>query len=225
MTAEDPITKPPAPDADQVIAYLMRNPGFLEAHPELIPFLLPPKQHYEGSVADIQHFMVKSLQGDVRAYAEKLEQLVMFCREILSVQEQVHEAALRLLEVNSLHDLVDVVHTDLTMLFDVDDSALCLQADIASEEGGVIYAPANLMREWTLGKSWLGYDIEIALTLFPHSGESLESLVLLPMQIDAQRQGILAFGSRDAERFTPDMGTELLGFLSQVLARRLKACL
>ncbi|MDB5428359.1 MAG: hypothetical protein JWR43_2334, partial [Phenylobacterium sp.] len=36
---------------------------------------------------------------------------------------------------------------------------------------------------------------------------------------EPSRQGLLAFGSTDAEGFTEDMGTELVAFLARVVER------
>ena len=56
---------PALPSAAQVIAYLRRHPDFLYRHPELLDIQAPPARHNNGSVVDLQHFMVERLRNDV----------------------------------------------------------------------------------------------------------------------------------------------------------------
>jgi uncharacterized protein YigA (DUF484 family) len=62
--------------------------------------------------------------------------------------------------------------------------------------------------------------LPIAHGLFgPQHGE-IRSVALVRMAIwEPSRQGLLAFGSADAEGFTPDMGSELVAFLARVVER------
>jgi uncharacterized protein YigA (DUF484 family) len=62
--------------------------------------------------------------------------------------------------------------------------------------------------------------LPIAHGLFgPQHGE-IRSVALVRMAIwEPSRQGLLAFGSTDAEGFTPDMGSELVAFLARVVER------
>src|SRR5258708_2283139 len=59
-----------------------------------------------------------------------------------------------------------------------------------------------------------------ALGLFGERAEGIQWMAMVRMAIwEPSRQGLLAFGSTDAEGFTEDMGTELVAFLARVVER------
>jgi uncharacterized protein YigA (DUF484 family) len=59
-----------------------------------------------------------------------------------------------------------------------------------------------------------------ALGLFGEQAEAIRSMAMVRMAIwEPSRQGLLAFGSTDAESFTEDMGAELVAFLARVVER------
>ena len=59
-----------------------------------------------------------------------------------------------------------------------------------------------------------------ALGLFGERAEAIKSMAMVRMAIwEPSRQGLLAFGSADAEGFTEEMGTELVAFLARVVER------
>ncbi len=56
--------------------------------------------------------------------------------------------------------------------------------------------------------------------LFGPLSEEVKSLALVRMAVwSPHRQGVLAFGAREAAGFTPDMGVELVAFLARVVER------
>ena len=64
-------------------------------------------------------------------------------------------------------------------------------------------------------------DYYAALGVAPDADE-LASLVYVPLRGDAGPLGILALGSPDARRFTPDMGTLYLVRLGELLSAALQ---
>jgi uncharacterized protein YigA (DUF484 family) len=59
-----------------------------------------------------------------------------------------------------------------------------------------------------------------ALGLFGERGEAVRSMAMVRMAMwEPARQGLIAFGSTDAEGFTADMGSELVAFLARVVER------
>ena len=55
---------PPDLDADDVIAWLKKNPDFLARNPDVIDLLLPPAHHNGRKVADFQSYMIQRLKAD-----------------------------------------------------------------------------------------------------------------------------------------------------------------
>lgn len=62
-----PRHRPPAPmTAARVASYLRSHPDFLVRHPDLVTVLTPPAAERGETVVDMQQFMLKRLQDEVR---------------------------------------------------------------------------------------------------------------------------------------------------------------
>ncbi len=65
-------------------------------------------------------------------------------------------------------------------------------------------------------------DSQKAQMLFGTVGETVRTAALVPIHAD-RRAGVLAIGSTDPERFDPDLGTDLLDRLGEVISHKLRA--
>ena len=87
---------PALPTAAQVIAYLRRHPDFLYRHPELLDLQAPPARHSDGTVVDLQHFMVERLRNDISRLRANQDEIIANSRDNLGTQERIHKAVLAL---------------------------------------------------------------------------------------------------------------------------------
>src|ERR1700747_3340855 len=94
-----------------VIAYLLRNPRFLAAHPELIA----PETRFETDtvVVDMQRFVVERLRRQVDDLKASSERLVTTTRSNMSLVERTLECALGLLYARDFDELAQILHDDL----------------------------------------------------------------------------------------------------------------
>ncbi|MCI5050146.1 MAG: DUF484 family protein [Rickettsiales bacterium] len=241
MSAED-ITSEDALSEDEVIAYLRKNPDFLKQHPDLLTILTPPEQKMGGNVVDFQKFALGSLQQDMQTLQERFDGLLVSARDNMSTQGQVHHVILQLLRARDLEQLFEVLTIDMAQQFDVDAVRLVIESDISelyeayySEEhySGISFVPLQTvdLALGPKGKSLLiddthydppyGYD-----TIFVDCAGLIRSCALLRIHINRlDRSGLVAFGVREAGRFSPHQGVELLNFLSRVIELRLEQCL
>ena len=63
---------------------------------------------------------------------------------------------------------------------------------------------------------------ERALALFGDGGASIHSAAIVPIHADGQ-SGIIAIGSSDATRFSPEMGTDFLNRLGEIISQKLRS--
>ena len=68
------------------IAYLRRNPDFLDAHPEALRLLRPPAREIEGGVADFQHFLLERQRRDLARLNIEHKTLIVASRGNLASQ-------------------------------------------------------------------------------------------------------------------------------------------
>jgi uncharacterized protein YigA (DUF484 family) len=229
--------KPTELTSQQVRDYLVANPEFLAQNPDIFSAISPPERELGDGVIDFQSHMVKRLQKDSKALEDRYAGLVDFCRDNMSVQAQVHHAALRLIRARTLEQLLEVLTLDLVSLFDVDIVRLALESDTLTYDGGyqgdlasgIVFIPRYTV-EGAMGKKknvllvsdtqadpFAGFE-----HIFVDSTELVRSCALLRLKLDlVDKQVILAFGVRYPDRFHAGQGVELLSFLGNIVAHQL----
>jgi len=69
-----------APDA--IAAWLKRNPGFLNDHPDVLAALVPPESDHGKGVLDMQRFMLERLQRDLADKHDREQALLAATRRM-----------------------------------------------------------------------------------------------------------------------------------------------
>jgi uncharacterized protein YigA (DUF484 family) len=228
--------KPTPLTADEVKAFLLANPDFLRDN---IPLLEAASKERDlgNGVVDFQSFLVKNLQKNSESLKNKYDVLVDFCRDNMSIQGQVHRAALRLIQARTLEQLLEVITQDLVSLFDVDVVRLAMESETAEtyetyyaeqNYSGIVFVVPGTV-EYALGKKNInmiadtGDQVPIGFEQIFSDCESLiQSCALLRLDLEMTgKPVILAFGVRYPDRFHPGQGIELLNFLGQIVAHQL----
>jgi uncharacterized protein YigA (DUF484 family) len=211
------------PTAEDVGAYLSANPDFIADHPEILDSIVPGRRELGGGVIDMQGVLIDRLRAENQRLRGEYDHLLATGRANIASQGRIHGAILSLLEARSFRTLMDAVTTDLAIKLDVDIITLGVENENGISESSVsgirLLAPGTVDR--LMGE---GQD----LVLNPHcrgrkilygSAKGLvasEALLRLHASPEAPT-GLLALGTRHGGRFDPEQGTELLGFLAQVL--------
>lgn len=218
----------PAGGADiaeaDVVGFLHRHPDLFNRHPELFETLAPPLNHQGNGVVDFQHAMMERLRAGLQNSTGREAELVAIGRANLASQARVHSAALALIAAPTFQELIETVSTELTMYLDVDVAALCVE----NAETEAACCGVTGVRLLTVGSvdGLLGPDCLVRLRVVEEGDPELfdgaaglvksEALLRLPIGKSAP-PALVALGSRDADRFDPGQGTELLSFLADVL--------
>jgi uncharacterized protein YigA (DUF484 family) len=222
--------------AEQVRGYLKSHPDFLKKNADMFEGLTPPARELGDGILDFQHFMVKNLQKDSKDLKGKYELLIDFCRDNMSAQSQVHQAALRLIRARNLEQLLEAVTQDLLSLFDVDVVRLAMESDILLDTsyGDQVYSGIVFIEPGT-SVAALGAKKNVLLVddctknpppgfeqIFADCAGLIESCALLKLELEMVDKNILlAFGVRHKDRFHSGQGVELLHFLAQIVAHQL----
>lgn len=232
--------QPDAVTAEQVREFLKKHPDFLKKNADLVHDMAPPERELGDGVIDFQQFMVKNLQKDSKSLQKRYDMLIDFCRENMSVQGQVHNAALRLIRTRGLEALLEVITLDLVSLFDVDVVRMAMESDVPVDTSygehnysGFVFIPPGtvdaaigpgknvLLVEDVDAKPFAGFE-----EVFSDCEGLVKSCALLRLELETVgKQVVLAFGVRYKERFHPGQGIELLHFLAQIVAFQLDAYL
>ncbi len=210
--------------AEAVAEYLKSHPEFLAEHLEVIGSLVPPALDAGENVLDLQRFMLEKLQSEVKRLGGHWDELIATSRSNMAGQSQIHAAVLAMLEAGTLEHLVHTVTGHFTDILNVDAVSLCIEGNAAlvgSENDVRVLSPGDV-------DQLVGAERDIVLRvegdcldeIFGPAAPLVRSDALLRIDVGAEDPAVLlALGSREADKFHPGQGTELLSFLAQALGR------
>ncbi len=216
------------PDAEQVTRYLAHHPEFFENQADLVAELR--LSHASGSAISLIERQVQVLREQNEGLKDRLLALVDVARDNDRLSDRVHRMTLDLLATDSAVALTDTLedrlrnefNADAVSLFltDIDDSlqrecgVLKLEIDDALK---ALFGPAFRENKPQCGR----LDREQNEFLFREQAHAIESAAVIPLGHHA-RVGLLAIGSREANRFNNGMGTLFLSHLGELLLALLK---
>jgi len=197
--------------------------AFLRAHPALVreDGALLDDLGLRLNAANVVEFGPAALARHVAARVRESnarQQLESTARVNFAAQAQTHAAVVELLESRNNADLARRIDDVARLRFG-------LAAGVIGVEGS---APAG----WRAleaglcdnlfgpeGVAWMGRS-PYADELFGLRAAEVQSCAVVRIALwGTAREGLLAFGSAEAEGFTPDMGAELVAFLARVTER------
>lgn len=218
-------------DADEgaVLAFLTRHPDLLSRHPEVLETL--ELRHRAGSAVSLMERQVDLLRARNERLESRLSRLTDAARDNEGRAGNVHRLARTLIRAPSLAAVVAGLRQVLREDFDIDEvfiglnNAYYKRSDIdgltpIEAEGKVAKAFENFFRTRLIE---CGPITEArARLLFPRAEEALQSAAVVPLEKE-KYLGMLAFGSRDPERFQPRQGKLFLEMIAELVAAAVRA--
>ena len=224
--------KSPEADANSVIAFLRNKPDFFSSHPEALRGLTLPQRDLSDGVVDFQTALIENLQNEVSNLKDEREQLLVTARANQQSLSRIQECILAVLSAKSFEQLIQSVTTDFAVMLDLDMVMLCIEAD---DEGprllktpGLVMLPAGTVKQYFKDnqRMLLRSDVEGDPVVFGGGAPLICSDALVRLDISKlSPPALIAFGSRDTDRFNNSQSTELVGFLTQVLEHVVRAWL
>ena len=207
--------------AHEVAAWLRRHPQFLKQFPDLALSLVVPRD--EGPAASLASYQLEVLRDKNRELSRRLHELFANAQDNERLAVRTHQLTLALMRQDSAADTVRAMAASLAEDFQGDLVRIVSFKPIAG------LADADWLQ--VIGeddarlagfRDILGSGEPVCGRLHPDKnallygvrGEEVQSSALLPMP----GVGLVAVGSRDANRFYPGMGTLFLRMMAESLA-------
>jgi len=217
---------PEAVDETAVVGYLQAHSDFFQRHQELLAGLSIP--HVGGGVVSLVERQVEALRNENAGLKQRLQELIDVARDNEQLNQRLHHLTLGLLDAADFDEVLTVLEDQLHDEFRADAVELRLfsatrlrdggEQDPASDPELVAFLDFFERRLPVCGP----LSLEQLSFLFGSEADDIGSAALIPLQGD-DIMGVLAVGSNDAARFHPDMGTEFLLRLAEVVSRKLQA--
>ena len=214
--------KPRDPEA-ATVAYLRAHPDFFDRHPDVLAHL---RIHHDtgGAVSLIEHQVVV-LRRQLDTERGRLAHLISRARDYETLSARLHDLVLHLIPAEGLDHLCRVLHDVLLREFSAEAVVLKLFPLEPAPLAGAAQDPlVAAFRDFLDRPHALcgPLDPDQGAALFGETGAGLHSAVLVPIRAGA-RSGVLAIGAADRERFGPDMRTDLLDRLGEIVSVKLLA--
>jgi uncharacterized protein YigA (DUF484 family) len=203
---------------ETVAAWLMRHPDFLLRHPDVLAQLNVP--HGSGGATSLIERQVAVLREQLANERGRLNHLVGRAHDYEALLTRLHELTLRLILAPDLQHACNALEQALREHFSADAVAVKL-FPVAANERAADPLVSSFVDFIDRDRCLCGpFAAKQAATLFGEIPREIHSAALIPIRAHEQ-SGVLAIGSADPKRFTPDMGTELLERLGAVAGAKL----
>lgn len=215
-----------AVNADSVADYLKRHPDFFTRRDDLLVELQLSHPTGGGAVSLLER-QVAILRERNMEMRHRLTSLLDNAHDNDRLFDQTKRLTLRLLEANSLDQLVDSFCNGLRQDFKIDYATLLAFGNPLAHRSirARIVAPADARAQveglLSHNKAVCGVlRPEENRFLFPEHHSQVGSAAVVPLT-GAQPLGVLAIGSNDPTHFRSSMGTLFLGYIAEVIERLL----
>jgi uncharacterized protein YigA (DUF484 family) len=206
--------------AHEVAAWLRRHPGFLKQFPDLALTLVVPRD--DGPTASLASYQLEVLRDKNRELSRRLAELAGNAQVNERLAVRTHQLTLALMRQHSAADTLKAMAASLAEDFNGDRVRIVLLKPVEGQpdadwlqvigEDDARLAPfRDCLRD---GEPICGrLQAEKQQVLYGEDVEDVQSTALLPLP----GVGLLAVGSRDANRFYPGMGTLFLRMMGEAL--------
>jgi uncharacterized protein len=216
----------------QVVDYLMENPGFFMQHSPLLNELEIP--HESGEAISLVERQVSILRERNRHFEEKLREMVDAVHDNQRLHVSLNRLAINLFDTDSLDDILGVVDDELRHKLGTDFVYFRLYSEdiaIGGESEGHTYVEQDdkVLQSFSIliNKSRIqcGHFTEEQINqLFLDDAAEVASAAIIPVS-DSGVHGIIALGSRDKHRYHAGMGTDFLSSLADLIGASMRSLL
>ena len=229
--------KPDKPiTAKDVAIFLVANPdtlsNLLATEPEFLAACLTVAGKNAGAqidnkVVDLIPALAAKARQDARKISQTHQSLMHVAAENMLNWTRLHHATLGLLASTDLAGMCQVISTEFPVIFDLSQCQLISETEAAISAGlntGLAVHSADRINAATQGCGlFLGLPNEAAQALLIKPAQSL-AIIRLPDRLpDPVSQCLLLLGGKTANSFHPNLGSDLLVLLAEMVGVTLAA--
>ena len=224
--------------ATDVAAFLADNPDsiadMLATHPNLLALFLAAVSNYaqvnkqiDPKVVDLSPALTFKARQDARKIKQTHESLLHVAAENMLSWTRIHHATLGLLASTDLSGLCQVITNEFPVIFDLNQCQLIIEEEVAlqnvSDTGLVLHPLPKLPLQHTAAAYTLASQMMLPKKLLVRPAQSL-AIIRLPDRLpNPVSQAVLLLGGKTPNSFHPDLGSDLLVLLAEMVGVTLAA--
>ena len=211
------------PTAEQVLRFLAANPDFLKqiAAPDAKP------DAADGKIVDLTPAIARRARNEARKIGLQNKSILNLAAENMVNWQRLHHAALALLAAADIDQLFHVIATEFPSIFDLESCQLIsasahFQQNVSKD--GPIFCPDDVLASLTGGKSLvLGAPESTLCALLGIAPASVAIIALPDRLVDPVAETLLVLCGQKKSSFTPDLSSDLLVLLAELVGVALTA--
>ena len=223
---------------DNLRAAILAEPDAVLDDKDLMQALVTANEQARGdNVIDLRGIAMQRLEARLDRLEDTHRSVIAAAYENLAGTNQVHRAILCLLEPMEFEDFLRTLGGDVAEILRVDHITLVLETTVKQEDsaidklGGVLTVVEPGTVDAYLSQDRGGPAREVVLRQIRHQNprifgtrsDLLRSEACLRLNLGEGRlPGMIVMGAKDANHFTPQLGTDLLTFFAGVFERSMR---
>lgn len=220
---------------------IIEHPEAILEDPEVMSALISAEAPKERNVVDLRGTLVHRLETRLTRLQESKTQVIAAAYENLAGTNQVHRSVLSLLDNSTFRGFLATLGDEVAHILSVDAIRLGVETQpglagrtfgpstalahliVTLPPGGVEVYAGGASGTAAAGRVTLRRATEITGDVFGPGERWIESEAVLRLDLGpGRRPALLALGSVDGGRFSPDQAGDLLGFFAGSVERMLR---
>ena len=206
-----------------VLNFLKKNKNFLIKYPELIKELnFPLNDKSSDKVIDLDAYRYKKISQENIGLQNQMTEILLAGKSHISSQKKILKSSLKILKSKSIDKVINVILTDLKILLGC-EVVNCFSSDNNININNVQNIDIKIAKSYFKEKSItnLNQNPKGILLFFPNKSKIIKSYILLSVNMN-ENFFIIAMGSKDITKFSPEQQVELIEYLIKIIEIKLK---
>ena len=205
-----------------VIKYLKKNKNFFIKFPELTKeFNFPLKDRSSDKVIDLDAYRYKKISQENIDLQNQITEILLAGKSLVSVQRRILRSSLKILNSKSMLKIIDVIINDFK-IFLACDVVNCFTTDNNFKINNVHLVDKKISNTYFKNKfkTYLNQNPKGILLYFPNKSKIIKSYILLKVNV-GNNYLIIAMGSKEKNKFSPDLKVDLIEYLTRIIEIKL----
>jgi len=202
----------------EIIKFLKKNKNFFIKNSELINELnFPTQDNSSDKVIDLEAYRYKKISQQNIDLQNQMTKVLLAGKSHLNAQKRILKSTIRILNIKSLPKLISLVKNDLKIILGCDEmNCFITNENIIAEN--LSQLDTKIANSYFKNKmiTNLNQNPKGLLLFFPNKSTTIKSYILLKVKFGGDSI-ILAMGSKDKNKFTVDMQTDLIEYLIKII--------
>jgi len=206
-----------------VINFLKKNKNFFIKYPELATELnFPLKDTGSDKVIDLDAYRYKKISQENIDLQNQMTEILLAGKSHISSQKRILKSSLKILNSNSTDKVIGVILADFKTLLGC-EIVNCFSSDSNIDINNVQKIDIKIAKIYFKDKAIinLNQNPKGILLFFPNKSKIIKSYILLNININ-ENFFIIAMGSKDITKFSPDQQIGLVEYLIKIIEIKLK---